>query len=346
MKNAKVARPLTEKGRNVNIARRTRSSRTFPAWGEIKDRILDAMYRCKKEIEDKAQAARCISRVNKVGTVVQKYQRTLSPYDFYLRMEDVCPIPDIRKVIVNGTDEEFNTRAKEVTPELPKLTSRILEERTAKISALLPFNDRPGGVLSLATAWFSCGLCCRYPTHGTDALIPHCLSLADHPSKQPTGEEAFDSHVQGRGWCADTSMFKFSETASTIARGLVLDCGEDPESITLAEIYSKFHRFVFYEKGELVAHNWQETVKPYWFFRGTLLWVNYPQRPVQFNYKYRNPSAYHRFLGPDECPEFVHDPSGHDRAWLWCCFHCWRYCEDQAPQVPTLPSVKQHIANK
>ena len=223
------------------------------------------MHRCKKEIEDKAQAARCISRVNKVGTVVQKYQRTLSPYDFYLRMEDVCPIPDIRKVIVNGTDEEFNTRIKEVTSELPKLTSRILEERTAKTSALLPFNDRPGGVLSLATAWFSCGLCCRYPTHGTDALIPHCLSLADHPSKQPTGEEAFDSHVQGRGWCADTSMFKFSETASIVARGLILECGEDPESITLAEIYSKFHRFVFYEKGELVAHNWQETVSPIGF---------------------------------------------------------------------------------
>ena len=103
--------------------------------------ILDAMRRCRKEIEVKALKVRCAFRANEMGTVARKYQRTLGPHDFYLRMEDVCRIPDIHKVIIDGTDEEFSTCVEELTSKLPKLTSQILKERTAKISALLPFKD-------------------------------------------------------------------------------------------------------------------------------------------------------------------------------------------------------------
>ena len=72
--------------------------------------------------------------------VVDKYQRSLDPHDFRPSMEGVCRTPDICKVIIDGTDEGFNTCAQEATPRLPALTSQIFEERTAKVSALLPFN--------------------------------------------------------------------------------------------------------------------------------------------------------------------------------------------------------------
>ena len=223
-------------------------------------RILEVMRERKQQF-DEALEAQCISRVTKIRTAIQKYQQTLSPRDFCPQMEDVCQIPAVRKLIIDGTDRDFNAWAGKFSAVLPKLTSEIRDERVTKISALLPFKGQSGNILSLATAWFSCGLCCQYPIHGIDALgNRQCLVLPSNPFVKPIGEATIDLHTLGRGCCAETSEFTFSEVASTIAQGLILDCGEDPESITLAEINSKHHRFVFYENGELVAHSWTETV--------------------------------------------------------------------------------------
>ena len=88
----------------------------------------------KEQIKDEVLEARCIARVDKMRSIVHKYNRTLSPHDFCLSKEDVCQIPDIRKVIIDGIDEDFLACTDEVTPELPRLTSKIHQERTAKIS--------------------------------------------------------------------------------------------------------------------------------------------------------------------------------------------------------------------
>ena len=221
--------------------------------------MLDTMHRCKKEIDDKALVARCISRVNRMEAIVDTYQRTLDPHDFCPSMGDVCRIPDIRSVIIDGTDEEFDACAEEVTTGLPKLTSKFLEERTAKLLDLLPFNERPANVLSLATVWFACELC-HYLWDGLDTLMHQCLAPGDWPSEESIGESTFERRVLSQGWCAGASEFSFSWFASTIARGLVLDCGEDPENITLAELNSKFHRFVLSKNGDLAAHSWRGTV--------------------------------------------------------------------------------------
>ena len=232
----------------------------------MKVEILEAMRACKEEIErkaeDKALDARCISRVNKMRMVVQKYQRTLHPHDFFPSMEDVCRTPDIRTVIIDGTDEEFDTCVEGTTSRLPELTSQTLEERTLKLSALLEFDGRPADVLTLATVWFTCGLCNPSLMHGTDVLGHQCPIASREIPGEAIGisEATFNYHVPARCWNAETFSLRFSEAASAVARGLILDCGEDPESVTLAEINSRFHRFVFYENDELVAHNWEETV--------------------------------------------------------------------------------------
>jgi len=226
----------------------------------MKVRVLDAMWACKKEIDDEALKARCISRVNRIEMIVGKYRRTLDPRDFFPSMGDVSRIPDIRKAIIDGTDEEFNARAEEVTAQLPGLTSKFLEERNATLSALLPFKGRSVDVLSLATVWFACGLCHGYLMDGTDALMHQCQGPRSRPPVEPIGEATFENWVPSHGWRAGSSGFKFSTGASTIARGLILDCGEDPENITLAEINSKFHRFVSSEKDGLVVRSWRETV--------------------------------------------------------------------------------------
>jgi len=222
----------------------------------MKVRVLEVMQTCKQAFEDKALEARCISRVEEIRTIVRKYQRTLNPHNFCPSMEDVWQVPEIRKVIIDGIDEEFNTCAE--TLGLPKLTSQILEERTARISALLPSNERSDNAHSLAATWFRCRSCYSY-MGGAGAVKHWCPIGWELPSGKSTGV-ADSSRALRLGWCPENFKFEFSEAASNIGRGLILNCGEDPEAITSAEMSSKLHRFVYYEKAELVARNWEETV--------------------------------------------------------------------------------------
>jgi len=68
----------------------------------------------------------------------------------------------------------------------------------------------------------------------------------------------------------------------------------------------------------------------------------------QLNYKYHNPSAYHRSLGPDECPEFVYDPDAYDQAQSWICLPCWRSKDRFHSHSGSmrLPMLKQHVRTK
>ena len=229
----------------------------------MRAQVLDEMQRCKQRMEDNALKARCISRVNEMKTVIHKYRRTLHPHDFYPSMEDVGQIPDFREAIVNGTDEEFNACVEEVIVGLPELTSRILEERTAKVLALLPSDGKQNNVLSLATVWFTCGpvVYGRRFMDGTEVLQHRDLVSRSWTPGTHIGEETFDRHVMGQRWQAIKSKFSFSEAASTIARGLILDCGEDPESITSAEMDSKLYRFAVHENGRLTVNDWREAVR-------------------------------------------------------------------------------------
>ena len=142
-------------------------------------RVIDVMRRCKRGREDRALDTRRRLRVSRLGTIIHEYGRTLDPHDFCPSVEDICQIPDIREVIIGGTDEEFNACAKEVASGLPRLTSKVLEERAAKLSALLPFNGQLDDVLSLATVSSDCGLCGRHLTHDTDALSHRCPASRD-----------------------------------------------------------------------------------------------------------------------------------------------------------------------
>ena len=92
---------------------------------KMEPQILNVMRRCKKELEDRALESRYPSRIEAMRRIIDKYRRTLSPHNPYPSMEAVCQIPDIRKAIVYGTDEEFSTCPKEVASGLPKLTFEI-----------------------------------------------------------------------------------------------------------------------------------------------------------------------------------------------------------------------------
>ena len=188
--------------------------------------------------------------------VIRGYRRTSGPHDFCPSVEDVWRFSDTRKLIINKTDEEFNTNAD--IGGFPNLISQILEVRTTKLLALLPSGERRDNVLSLAAIWFKC-LSCHSFADGIDALGHQCTTPRDLSNGGPAGL-TFDIRTLRQDKWPETFRFSFSAAASSVARGLILDCGEDPRSITLEEMNSKFHRFSFYEYGRLVVRNWKETV--------------------------------------------------------------------------------------
>ena len=150
-------------------------------------------------------------------------------------------------VIIGGSDEEFSSFAD--TSKLPKLASKILEERTAKLD----------DTLSLATVWFKCGLC-YFLIAGTSAQRHRCQTARDWLTGKPVGPTFDIQTLKRRGKWDKKFRFTFSATALNLARGLILDCGEDPRMITLAEMNLKFHRFASNESGGLLIHNWREAV--------------------------------------------------------------------------------------
>ena len=94
--------------------------------------------------------------------------------------------------------------------------------------------------------------------HGTEALVHECKRPRGSTCRKPASEVTLDTTVRG-GW---RSTFTFSTLASDIARGLVLDCREDPENITLAEMNSKLYRFAAHESDQ-VAYSWIEAVSSF-----------------------------------------------------------------------------------
>jgi len=153
---------------------------------------------------------------------------------------------------------------KDVISGLPGLTSNFLEERTTKVLAILPLDQKPDNVLSLAAVWFIFGpAVSRSPRLMDGAKAPSHRDPVpqSRTPETPIGEETFDRYGLEQFQFPQGHKLSFSEAASTIARGLILDCGDDPESTTSAEMDSKLHRFVIYKNDKLVARNWRETVR-------------------------------------------------------------------------------------
>lgn len=75
----------------------------------MRARMLNAMQRCKKEIEEKALEVPRVPHTEEAGVVLHEHQRTLDPHGFGSSMQDVWQVSGISAVITNGIDEEFNT---------------------------------------------------------------------------------------------------------------------------------------------------------------------------------------------------------------------------------------------
>ena len=104
-------------------------------------------------------------------------------------------------------------------------------------------------------------------------------------------------------WDSGFSEYKYSERLSNLVRETVLECGEDPDTITTKEMNKKHLRFAcFGKEGVITVLSWYGVLR---------------SRDCQA-------TAPCRFLQPYELPEYRPDPTT-DGTHLedWGCLRCW-----------------------
>jgi hypothetical protein len=212
---------------------------------------------------------RCEYRVGKVKEIIDTFRFSLShPHDFRPSVGDICWIPEVRKAIEDGTDEEFQDCENDIRSKISELTATWLEERRAIFLRLLPQESPTLEHLSLATTFFACtNPSCYMPDMRIEEALSHrCYRLSDRElgvQFSSAASKSFFLHHVCPPWNPEFSTYRYSLETADVFRGIILECGENPETITTREMTKKHHRFARFERGgSVTVMNWLEAVGP------------------------------------------------------------------------------------
>jgi len=204
----------------------------------------------------------------RVGKIVDSFRFSLPhPHDFCPSTADVCWIPEVRKAIVDGTDEEFQGLEAELPSRIPGFSATWLEERRKFFLQLLPQDPPSLEHLLLATSFFDCMKCRESGMRTEDALSHYCRNYSygygsEHRvgfSCAASGGAFYDR--AGIPWDSGFSKYEYSAGHSAVVREVVAACGENPDTTTTQEMNRKHHRFVrFGRDGAFTVLNWSEAV--------------------------------------------------------------------------------------
>ena len=222
----------------------------------------------EREFEDvRAQLItnRSRSRVDKIEDIIDAFRFSLPhPHDFCPSIGDICWIPEVREAIVDGTDEEFQDCEADIRSRIPELTATWLEERRGVFLQLLPQESPTLEHLSLATTLFDCTDCRTSGMRIEKALSHRCYNLSDRELGVQFSSTASKDFYHDRvrpPWNSDFSRYKYSPELADVVRGIILECGENPDTITTREMTRKHHRFAHHGGGGTVTvMNWFEAV--------------------------------------------------------------------------------------
>lgn len=217
-----------------------------------------------ERIHAKLDAARYRFRIGKIGKIVESFRLSLPhPHDFSPSQADICWLPEVKKAIVDGTDKEFQDCKSDIRSRIPELSATWLEERRKFFLELLPQESPSLEHLSLATTLFDCTKCRKFGMHIEDALSHRCRLYfgAEYTAKfsNITGANTFH-HDVGAPWNSGVAEYRYSAELSAIAREIVLECGENPDTITTQEMNKKHHRFVRFEGEAINVLSWLQAV--------------------------------------------------------------------------------------
>ena len=217
-------------------------------------------------IQAKLDGERCRFRIHRIKKIVYSFRLSVPhPHDFSPLTADVCWIPEVRKAIVDGTDEEFQDCEADIGSRIKELSATWLEERRKVFLKLLPQKSPNLEHLSLATTLFDCIKCHESGMRIGGALSHKCLYRHNDrffaKFSSDVIEDAF-CHDVGAPWTSGVAEYKYSANLSVLVREIVVECGENPDTITAREMDRKHHRFVRFGAGgaAITVLSWQEAV--------------------------------------------------------------------------------------
>lgn len=209
-------------------------------------------------------SARCRSRVDQVKEIASSFRFSLpDPHDFSPSTADICWIPEVRKAVVDGTDEEFHDCIVDIRSKISELSAGWFEERINFFMRLLPQDPPTQGHLSLATTLIDCTRCRKVGMHIEEALSHHCCFHYNDGFKAQfsnvTCAHVYYSTV-GSPWNSGLAEYRYSTELASLTRDLLLECGENPNTITVREMNRRNHRFVRFDSSRITVLNWVEAV--------------------------------------------------------------------------------------
>ena len=220
------------------------------------------MKRRSESVRARNEREQCKFRGDRIREIVESFRKSLPhPHDFHPSTADVCRIQDVRTIISNGTDEEFEACEEDIRSLIPELSATMLEERRQLFLTLLPQDSPSVEHLSLATTMFDCMGCRKFGLRIEEALSHQCAYHANYTARSV--RYVHEDELGGFPWGPGT-QFRYSKNLPALAREIVLECGEDPDYITTKEMNRKHHRFAcFHLNGTptwVTVLNWFEAV--------------------------------------------------------------------------------------
>lgn len=180
------------------------------------------------------------SRVRELAQIVDSNQRKGEPSDFHLLKEDICWIPDIKAIIIQGSAQEFEDMKAGLADKLPTLTAEFKETRSASLLPLLPYKNPSAEKLSLATAWFKCEHSWCPALRHSGVLVHNCFKRSYSDASE---SDRYYMDLVGRPWALGQGTLFYAKKAE-FSRELILAVGGDPETMTHEEMDNQGHRFV------------------------------------------------------------------------------------------------------
>lgn len=186
------------------------------------------------------------SRYQEIDKIVNAYQRTHHPREFFISTLDVCESPGVSAKIVDPSNQVFQDCLATIPYLIPVTHALTLEKRRDEILKLLPEGSKDDD-LALAVSWFKCKYCGQ-SFHYAEAIRHSCYvfrmwsyrSYEEIKTMEPLEQV---NHLCGRGmWITD--RLGYWGDAAELTKQVVEATGMDPDKATPEELDDAKHRFV------------------------------------------------------------------------------------------------------
>ena len=200
--------------------------------------------------------------------IVKLFKRSCHPNDFIPKSEEIFSLSDVKDILVDGTDEEFDTFKDGLISQLPELRNRYLEKQHELLQSRIP--RRIAGSSNnavktsarseshdfvpshqLATSWYTCR------KYGGCGVFNYRDTLT-HSDLRPSDARFTSNGMDIRDHCDE--YLDYAPKASEMAKKMVIACGKDPKVTTIDEMDKLQARFVSLQRYKVEVLTWWRLV--------------------------------------------------------------------------------------